>query len=83
MINWTEPPINELRADWAHAALTAYQRVTKAESETIFVDMLADFFHFADRHGVDIVEAFNDAAEKYRGDMEDGPKVKRKGPISF
>ncbi len=63
----TLPPdpdgMNGDRAEWAKAALTAFQTVTGTDDEDALGDLLANLMHFSDREGYD----FDAALERARG----------------
>lgn len=74
-------PTNDDRAEYAHAALEAFQERTRTNDEdgdTILRDLLTDLRHWADREGVDFdrelsasLDHFNEEkAEEEEGEEE-------------
>ena len=53
----TLPPdpqeMNELRSDWADAALKAFTSGVNTDPEDMLADLLCDLHHWADRNGED------------------------------
>ena len=46
-------PTNDDRADWAQAAINAFQAVTRTDDEDAVPDLIADLLHLAVRQGLD------------------------------
>jgi len=51
--------MNDNRAAWAGAALSAFMMVTGIDEEDALGDLLADLMHWADRHGYDFDAALD------------------------
>lgn len=72
-----EEPTNEDRANWALAALEAFEGETRTDRECALSDLLADLRHLADRAGEDwdalLAHADMHYREEIEEDMEDEP----------
>ena len=58
--------MNDARADWAGAALSAFMQETGTDEEDALGDLLADLMHWADRNGYE----FDAALDRARGHYE-------------
>ena len=70
MTNIQFPPdpegMNDSRAEWAGAALSAFMRETGTDEEDALGDLLADLIHWCDRNKYD----FDAALDRARGHYE-------------
>ena len=60
--------MNDSRAEWAEAALSAFMRETGTDQEDALVDLLADLLHWADRNSHNFNAALERAREHYEAE---------------
>lgn len=72
--------MNEERAEWADAAVSAFQAETRVDLEDALCDLLADLMHWSDRNGFDFDNELRRARDHYdeetTPDPENGPVVR-------
>ena len=62
--------MNDKRAQWAQEAVTAFQRVTRADDEDAVKDLLANLMHLCDRTGMEFAVQFDAALYMYREETD-------------
>lgn len=58
--------MNDDRAEWAHAAILAFEKTTGSEREESLGDLLADLMHWCDRNNQDFDLALDRARAHYQ-----------------
>jgi hypothetical protein len=58
--------MNDARAEWAGEVLQHFQCRTGTDFEDALPDLLCDFMHWADRHGIDFDLTLDRARYHYR-----------------
>lgn len=56
---------NDDRADWADAALKAFQKKTRTDDEDAVADLLTDLMHWCDRNNHDFGHELERARDNY------------------
>ena len=64
-------PNNDDRANWAEAALRAFQAVTKTDDEDAVSDLIGDLLHLAARQGLDPQLMLDRAQANYEAECEE------------
>lgn len=62
---------NYNRANWAQAALEAFQKETRTDAPDACSDLLADLMHFCDRYGLDFDSELARAKMHYEEETAD------------
>jgi len=70
---------NYTRAEWAGAALAAFQTTVQTDDEDVVCDLLADMMHWCDLNGKNFKAELRRGTMHYKSEVEeDGGKCKQR-----
>jgi hypothetical protein len=62
--------MNDKRSTWAGAAISAFQRATGTDDDSVLCDLLADLMHWADRNDYDFNAFLDESREHYKAETK-------------